>query len=87
MNELNQIPSCSKPLLCEVAVLCNYPHLFKRYVFDYGKFDEHYTFIRTKEMCVGKMFDKILYTVHWHDMDNFQEVEKEVLSRVRSNLT
>lgn len=76
----------SKPLLCEVAVLCNYPHLFKRYVFDYGKIDENYTFIRTKEMCNGKIFDKIVYTVDWHDMDNFQEVEKHVISRVKKNI-
>ena len=37
-------------------------------------------------MCNGKIFDKIVYTVDWHDMDNFQEVEKHVISRVKKNI-
>lgn len=67
----------------EVAVLGNYPDLFKRYVLDHCKVDENYTFIRDVEMCKGKVFGKVVYTVDWHDIDNFVEVEKEILKRLK----
>ena len=66
----------------QVAVLCNYPHLFKTYVFKFGKFNEDYVFIRTINDCIGKRFNRIEYTVHWHDMENFVDVEKEVKNRI-----
>ena len=67
----------------EVAVLGNYPHLLRKYVLDHCKANENYTFIRDIEMSKGKVFGKIVYTVDWHDMDDFVDVQKEVLRRLK----
>lgn len=69
----------------EIAVLCNYPRLFKTYVENRNKENENYTMINNKESCTGKVFDKVFYTTDWHDMDNFYEVEDEVKRRIRKN--
>lgn len=86
-TEITNKSTEAKHVLCEVAVLYNYPHLCKKYVSDLKKENENITLIRSIEDCKGRFFNKVVYTVNWFDMDDFYEVEKEVLSRVRSDLT
>jgi hypothetical protein len=77
----------SKPLLCEVAVLVRYYRFFLEFQKKFQKENEKFIPIMKIDDVRGREFSRVEYTIHWHDMDNFWDVEKAVLSRVRNNLT
>ena len=77
----------SKPLLCEVAVLVNYYRFFLEFKKKFEKENEKFIPIMKIDDARGREFSRVEYTIHWHDMKDFYEVEKAVLLRVRNNLT
>ncbi|EKT4545560.1 hypothetical protein AAIP58_000080 [Flavobacterium psychrophilum] len=76
----------SKPLLCEVAVLVRYYRFFLEFQKKFQKENERFIPIMKIDDARGRVFSKVHYTTHWYDMDDFWNVEKEVISRVRNNL-
>ncbi|SNB13894.1 hypothetical protein KU06112801_350001 [Flavobacterium psychrophilum] len=76
----------SKPLLCEVAVLVRYYRFFLEFQKKFQKENEKFIPIMKIDDARGRVFSRVEYTIHWHDMDDFWNVEKEVISRVRNNL-
>lgn len=87
MTELNQMPACSKPMLCEVAVITPRFRDYLEFIRNQNIENEKYCFVDSIQSVRGKLFDRVEKLNNYFHIKDIDEVLDYLETHLRSNHT
>ena len=89
-KQLENLAECgnkSKPLLCEVAVLCPSFRDYKIWLRENEKPNENYTWVYRVDCVRGKIFDRVEKIFRYYNIKDIDDILDYLEAHLRSNLT